>query len=102
TLLGPCTLEKTTGMAVGSMDHSINPLVYQEITMTTNNTSGSNPIETKCSTTRINSSRRPSSWALDPKRVLFFFATVSSMGTMLLIYFYLGRLFSMRTTLQVK
>ncbi|XP_047162111.1 uncharacterized protein LOC124832040 isoform X1 [Vigna umbellata] len=89
TLVGPCTLEKTAGMALGSMDHSINPLVYQQITMTTNNIVG-NPTENKCSITRRNSFRRPSSWALDPKRVLLFFATVSSMGTMLLIYFILS------------
>ncbi|WVZ13056.1 hypothetical protein V8G54_017586 [Vigna mungo] len=89
TLVGPCTLEKTAGMALGSMDHSINPLVYQQITMTTNNIIG-NPTENKCSITRRNSFRRPSSWALDPKRVLLFFATLSSMGTMLLIYFILS------------
>ncbi|XP_022631670.1 uncharacterized protein LOC106777360 isoform X2 [Vigna radiata var. radiata] len=89
TLVGTCTLEKTAGMALGSMDHSINPLVYQQITMTTNNIIG-NPTENKCSITRRNSFRRPSSWALDPKRVLLFFATLSSMGTMLLIYFILS------------
>ncbi|XP_027913062.1 uncharacterized protein LOC114173056 isoform X2 [Vigna unguiculata] len=89
TLVGPCTLEKTAGMSLGSMDHSINPLVYQQITMTTNNIIG-NPTENKCSITRRNSFRRPSSWALDPKRVLLFFATLSSMGTMLLIYFILS------------
>ncbi|KAL9327955.1 hypothetical protein ACSQ67_002958 [Phaseolus vulgaris] len=89
TLVRSCTLEKTLGLAVGSMDHSINPLVYQQIAMTTNNISAGNPTETKCSITRRNSFRRPSSWTLDPKRVLLFFATVSSMGTMLLIYFIL-------------
>ncbi|CAJ1925079.1 unnamed protein product [Sphenostylis stenocarpa] len=86
TLVGPCAPEKPAEMAVGSMDYSINPHVYQQIAMTTNNISG-NPTESKCSITRRNSFRRPSSWALDPKRVLLFFATLSSMGTMLLIYF---------------
>ncbi|TKY71213.1 hypothetical protein E2542_SST07508 [Spatholobus suberectus] len=86
TLVGPCTPEKPAGMAVGPMDHSINPHVHHQITMTANNISGGTPTESKC-ITRRNSFRRPFSWALDPKRVLLFFATLSSMGTMLLIYF---------------
>ncbi|CAN4083837.1 unnamed protein product [Withania somnifera] len=34
--------------------------------------------------------RRSSSWTIDPKRILLFFATLSSIGTMLLIYFTLS------------
>ncbi|RDX66958.1 hypothetical protein CR513_54220, partial [Mucuna pruriens] len=89
TVAGPCTLEKPAGMVVGPTDHSINPHIHHQITMTANNMSGT-PTESKCMTRR-NSFRRPSSsWALDPKRVLLFFATLSSMGTMLLIYFTLA------------
>ncbi|KAG4386207.1 hypothetical protein GLYMA_11G003100v4 [Glycine max] len=82
-LVGPFTPEKPAGMEVGTMDHSMNPHVHHPITTTANNI----PTESKCSITRRNSFRRPSSWAIDPKRVLLFFATLSSMGTMLLIYF---------------
>ncbi|XP_058194873.1 uncharacterized protein LOC131311425 [Rhododendron vialii] len=32
----------------------------------------------------------PASWAVDPRRILLFFATLSSMGTILLIYFTLS------------
>ncbi|RZC31648.1 hypothetical protein D0Y65_002482 [Glycine soja] len=80
TLVGPFTPEKPAGMAVGPMGHSMNPHVH-------NLTADNIPTESKCSITRRNSFRRPSSWAIDPKRVLLFFATLSSMGTMLLIYF---------------
>lgn len=34
--------------------------------------------------------RRSSNWTIDPRRILLFFATLSSMGTMLLIYFTLS------------
>lgn len=34
--------------------------------------------------------RSPPSWFLDPKRILLFFATLSSLGTILLIYFTLS------------
>ncbi|KAH9606677.1 hypothetical protein KSS87_014886 [Heliosperma pusillum] len=34
--------------------------------------------------------RSPPSWFYDPKKILLFFATMSSMGTMLLIYFTLS------------
>ncbi|XP_027361625.1 uncharacterized protein LOC113869491 [Abrus precatorius] len=84
-LVGSYTPEKSTVLAVGSTDHSMNPHVHHQITITASNLSGTTT-ESKC-ITRRNSFRRPSSWALDPKRVLLFFATLSSMGTMLLIYF---------------
>ncbi|KAK4711377.1 hypothetical protein R3W88_005890 [Solanum pinnatisectum] len=34
--------------------------------------------------------RRSTNWTIDPRRILLFFATLSSMGTMLLIYFTLS------------
>ncbi|XP_061354545.1 uncharacterized protein LOC133299126 isoform X1 [Gastrolobium bilobum] len=82
---GPCTPEKPAAMAVGSTDHSINPHVHHQITITASNIKGTTT-ESKC-ITRRNSFRRSYTWAFDPKRVLLFFATLSSMGTILLIYF---------------
>ncbi|CAI8587268.1 unnamed protein product [Vicia faba] len=72
------TPEKNGAMTMFSTDHSINPHIHQQ--------SGTTTGETK-SLTRRNSFLRSTSWSLDPKRVLIFFATLSSMGTMLLIYF---------------
>ncbi|MED6173941.1 hypothetical protein PIB30_064407 [Stylosanthes scabra] len=81
---GSCTPGKASLLGVGSMDHSITPHIHHQIPMTPTATTAS---ETGKSLARRNSFRRPSSWALDPKRVLLFFATFrSSMGTMLLIY----------------
>lgn len=88
---GCSTPEKHTAMPVGSIDHassSSNPQLHQ-ITITTggNITSGS---ENRFSLRRSGSRRSPPPWQLDPKRILFFFATLSSMGTILLIYFTLS------------
>ncbi|MED6192925.1 hypothetical protein PIB30_118084 [Stylosanthes scabra] len=80
---GSCTPEKAALLGVGSMDHSMNPHIHHQIPITATGTTAS---ENGKSLTRRNSFRRPSSCALDPKRVLLFFATLSSMGTMLLIY----------------
>ncbi|KAF6153205.1 hypothetical protein GIB67_016684 [Kingdonia uniflora] len=43
--------------------------------------------ENRC---RRHSKLRPSAWNIDPRRVVLFFATLSSMGTILLIYFTLS------------
>lgn len=75
--LGSCT---PTAMAAGSPDHSINAHNHHQI-----NINGTTTSESRL--TRRNSFIRSSSWTVDPKRVLIFFATLSSMGTMLLIYF---------------
>ncbi|KAL9452716.1 hypothetical protein AB3S75_008498 [Citrus x aurantiifolia] len=82
---GPSTPEKPTGAAIGSTDI---PQVHHQITVTTGNI-----ITTPDSKSgfRRNSLKRSShSWAIDPKRVLLFFATLSSLGTILLIYFTLS------------
>ncbi|KAJ4838733.1 hypothetical protein Tsubulata_033583 [Turnera subulata] len=86
---GPGTPEKTAMVTAGTTDHSSNPQVHHQITITTGNI---NPTtEGKCALRRNSFMKRSSpSWGLDPKRVLFFFATLSSMGTMLLIYFTLS------------
>ncbi|CAJ1977274.1 unnamed protein product [Sphenostylis stenocarpa] len=86
-LAGSCTAEKSAAVAVGSTQHSPNTQVHHQITITASNMCNTTTTtESKC-VTRRNSFKRPSSWLLDPKRVLLFFATLSSMGTMLLIYF---------------
>ncbi|XP_025979743.1 uncharacterized protein [Glycine max] len=87
-LAGSCTAEKSAVVAVGSTHHSTNTQVHHQITITASNmcTTTTPTTESKC-ITRRNSFKRSSSWLLDPKRVLLFFATLSSMGTMLLIYF---------------
>ncbi|KAJ0018002.1 hypothetical protein Pint_10880 [Pistacia integerrima] len=79
--------EKPTVVAT---DYPINPQVHHQITITTGNIITNTPDSGRC-TVRRNSFKRSSSlWVLDPKRVLLFFATLSSMGTMLLIYFTLS------------
>ncbi|CAK7350979.1 unnamed protein product [Dovyalis caffra] len=80
---GPSTPEKAAVVTVGTPDHSSSPQVHHQITITTGNINGTP--EGRC--IRRNSFKRSSpSWVLDPKRILFFFATLSSLGTMLLIY----------------
>ncbi|KAI4342927.1 hypothetical protein MLD38_027490 [Melastoma candidum] len=67
-------------------DHSSKPQSHHQITIITN--SGCNDSRFNL---RRNSFRRGYSlWAIDPKRVLIIFATLSSMGTILLIYFTLS------------
>ncbi|PKA46396.1 hypothetical protein AXF42_Ash020287 [Apostasia shenzhenica] len=53
------------------------------LTPVTTPTAGSIRIGGRC---RRHAGRRPSPW-LDPRRVLVFFATLSSMGTLILLYF---------------
>lgn len=81
--------EKPAAAAIGSTDI---PQVHHQITITTGNI-----ITTPDSKSgfRRNSFKRSShSWAIDPKRVLLFFATLSSLGTILLIYFTLSLKYS--------
>ncbi|WCJ20300.1 hypothetical protein M5689_002542 [Euphorbia peplus] len=91
-LVGSSMPEKATLVAAVPADHSINnPHTHHQITI---NTTSSNIMNTSSESRfaiRRNSFKRPPfSWAIDPKRVLFFFATLSSMGTILLIYFTLS------------
>ncbi|KAI3863094.1 hypothetical protein MKW98_015552 [Papaver atlanticum] len=39
---------------------------------------------------QMKSSSQPRNWMMDPRRILFFFASLSSMGTIILIYFTLS------------
>ncbi|GMY36971.1 hypothetical protein FCV25MIE_32213 [Fagus crenata] len=84
---GSSTPEKSNVVAVGTVDNSSNPQVHHQITITTSNISS--PTTESRGISRRNSFRR-SPWVFDPKRVLFLFASLSSMGTILLIYFTLS------------
>ncbi|XWS15611.1 hypothetical protein CRYUN_Cryun34aG0016100 [Craigia yunnanensis] len=85
---GSSTPEKPTAVAVGSIDHASNPPVHHQITITTGNSTSAT--ESRFSLRRNSSRRSPTPWLLDPKKILLFFATLSSMGTILLIYFTLS------------
>ncbi|OAY24679.1 hypothetical protein MANES_17G034800v8 [Manihot esculenta] len=90
SLKGPCMTEKTPLAAVGTTDQSTNTQVHHQITITNTTSSNMNASIEDRFTIRRNSFKRPPSWAIDPKRILFFFATLSSIGTILLIYFTLS------------
>ncbi|XVF87672.1 hypothetical protein PTKIN_Ptkin18bG0139200 [Pterospermum kingtungense] len=87
--IGCGTPEKPTAVAVGStIDHGgSNPQLHQ-ITITTGNITSAS--ESRFGLRRSGSRRSPPPWQLDPKRILLFFATLSSLGTILLIYFTLS------------
>ncbi|XVF27812.1 hypothetical protein REPUB_Repub14bG0141100 [Reevesia pubescens] len=82
---GSSTTEKPTVVAVGSTDHASNQQVHHQITITTGYAT-----ESRLSLRRNSFRRSPPPWLLNPKRILMFFATLSSMGTVLLIYFTLS------------
>uniref|UniRef100_A0A7N0RF60 Uncharacterized protein n=1 Tax=Kalanchoe fedtschenkoi TaxID=63787 RepID=A0A7N0RF60_KALFE len=83
---GPGMNEAPLGAAAGAADHPANPPTHHQITITAGNMA-----ESRWSNRRSYSFRRPPpGWAVDPRRILFFFATLSSMGTILLIYFTLS------------
>ncbi|KDP20804.1 hypothetical protein JCGZ_21275 [Jatropha curcas] len=86
---GPNMTEKSLLVAAGTTDYSGSPQVHHQITInTTGNMNAST--ESRYIGRRNSFKRPPFSWAIDPKRILFFFATLSSMGTILLIYFTLS------------
>ncbi|PON39429.1 Transmembrane protein [Parasponia andersonii] len=82
-VVGSCTPEKPGAVTTGTTDNSSSPQVHHQITITAGNIS---TVTDGRSVLRRNSFKRSSSCALDPKKVLFLFATLSSMGTILLIY----------------
>lgn len=98
SLLGASMPEKPM---VVTVDHST-PHVHNQNTAVVAASSGPTAATTTTTTTAINSkaivSRRfsfrrsssSSTWTIDPRRILIFFATLSSMGTILLIYFTLS------------
>ncbi|XP_057498804.1 uncharacterized protein LOC130783260 isoform X2 [Actinidia eriantha] len=88
---GSSTSEKPVVVTMGTADHSTSPQVHHQITIVTGSLGGGATSESKCTAKRHSFKRSPpSSWSIDPRRVLLFFATLSSMGTMLLIYFTLS------------
>ncbi|GMI72279.1 hypothetical protein HRI_000897200 [Hibiscus trionum] len=85
---GSSTAEKPVTATVVSTDQTNNLQVHHQITITTGNITAAT--ESRFNLRRNNSRRYSSPWIFDPKRVLFLFASLSSMGTILLIYFTLS------------
>ncbi|CAL5209748.1 unnamed protein product [Lathyrus oleraceus] len=88
TTCSPRGPSKSTVMAVGSIQNSSNTQqqVHHQITITTASSNMcNNNTENKCMVRR-SSFGRSYSWLLDPKKILLIFATLSSVGTLLLIY----------------
>lgn len=77
----------TTSVGISS-DHSAPQTHNHQITIVAGH-GGATATESKIGGRRF-SFRRSSNWTIDPRRILLFFATLSSMGTMLLIYFTLS------------
>ncbi|CAI9787883.1 unnamed protein product [Fraxinus pennsylvanica] len=85
-LHGGSRLEMPVLQTLGAVDQAINLPVHNQITVM-NGTVGNTAIERKYGGKRFSFRRSSSSsWAIDPRRILIFFATLSSMGTILLIY----------------
>ncbi|KAK8594465.1 hypothetical protein V6N13_015387 [Hibiscus sabdariffa] len=82
--------EKLTAVAEETGKHpGNNPQTHHQITFASGNISAAT--ESRLMSLRRNSFKRSHPpWLLDPKRILLFFATLSSMGTILLIYFTLS------------
>ncbi|XP_047944095.1 uncharacterized protein LOC125190751 isoform X2 [Salvia hispanica] len=81
------TLEKQAVVVAGPHDHSLTttPQLHHQITIT------NGCITAAAETTKRFGFRRSSqTWTINPRRILFFFATISCMGTILLIYFTLS------------
>ncbi|XP_057764822.1 uncharacterized protein LOC130985736 isoform X2 [Salvia miltiorrhiza] len=80
------TPEKQAVVAAGPHDHSIPPQVHHQITITNGSITSTAVADAKRFTFR----RSSPTWTIDPRRILFFFATLSCIGTILLIYFTLS------------
>ncbi|PPS18386.1 hypothetical protein GOBAR_AA02187 [Gossypium barbadense] len=87
-LVGSSMPEKPRTVVAGSTDPATNQQVHHQITITTGNIAAAT--ESRFSLRRNSFRRYPPPWLLDPKRILMLFATLSSMGTILLIYFTLS------------
>ncbi|XP_060203359.1 uncharacterized protein LOC132631695 isoform X2 [Lycium barbarum] len=95
SLLGASMPEKPMVVTAGTTDHSTLHTHNQNTTVAASNgaaaTSGATAIDSKGVSQRFSFRRSASpSWTLDPRRILIFFATISSVGTILLIYFTLS------------
>ncbi|KAG6416520.1 hypothetical protein SASPL_123951 [Salvia splendens] len=84
------TLEKQAVVVAGAHDHSLTTSqLHHQITITNGCITAA--AETKAGATKRFGFRRSSqTWTINPRRILFFFATISCMGTILLIYFTLS------------
>lgn len=91
--VGTSTLEKPIVVTVGATtNHPINQQIHHQITITSPAAAAASTVtaESKLWGKRHSFKRSSSSWTVDPRRILFYFATLSSMGTILLIYFTLS------------
>ncbi|CAA2996994.1 Hypothetical predicted protein [Olea europaea subsp. europaea] len=84
-LHGGSTPEKPLIVAMGGDNNSINSPVHNQITIM-NGSMGNTAIESKFGGKRFSFRQTSLSWTIDPRRILLFFATLSSLGTILLIY----------------
>ncbi|XP_011096119.1 uncharacterized protein LOC105175383 isoform X1 [Sesamum indicum] len=84
TLHGGSTPEKPVVVVMGPTDHSTVPQLHHQISFT-NGTVGS-----ECGGKRFSFRRSSHTWTTDPRRILLFFATLSCVGTIVLIYFTLS------------
>ncbi|KAL3345515.1 hypothetical protein AABB24_024464 [Solanum stoloniferum] len=84
---GGSTPEKPMALTTSSDQHTPQTHNHQ-ITIVAGNGAAA-ATESKIGVRRF-SFRRSTNWTIDPRRILLFFATLSSMGTMLLIYFTLS------------
>ncbi|KAI3456411.1 hypothetical protein Pfo_013074 [Paulownia fortunei] len=90
-LHGGSTPEKPAVVVLGATDHSIIPQVHHhQITITNGSVSSAAAAENKCGGKRFSFRRSPATWTGDPRRILLFFATLSCLGTIILIYFTLS------------
>ncbi|XP_057462861.1 uncharacterized protein LOC130752975 isoform X2 [Actinidia eriantha] len=89
-LAGPSTPEKPMVVTLGTKDQPTSPHFHHQITIMTGNIGAAAAGEVRCGGKRLSFRRSSPSWAIDPRRILLFFATLSSMGTILLIYFTLS------------
>ncbi|KAG8482100.1 hypothetical protein CXB51_027112 [Gossypium anomalum] len=79
--------EKLMAVAEEFSDHLSNPQVHHQLISMTSGNNITGATESRSNLRRNSIKRSPPPWLLDPKRILMFFATLSSMGTILLIYF---------------
>ncbi|KAL4313488.1 hypothetical protein GQ457_01G042790 [Hibiscus cannabinus] len=85
---GSCMPEKPTVVVSGTTDPPTNQQVHHQITITTGSIAAAT--ENRFNPRRNSCRRPPLPWLLNPKRVLMLFATLSSIGSILLIYFTLS------------
>ncbi|KAH6795938.1 hypothetical protein C2S51_036924 [Perilla frutescens var. frutescens] len=89
TLHGGSASEKSVVAALGATDHATNPKIHHQISIKKGSLN-SPPPESRQGGRRFRHRQSPSAWSIDPKKILMFFATLSSFGSVLLIYFTLS------------